>query len=116
VNVLLVDDHAIVRAGLRGILERAGVNVVAEAGSGAAALALARAHAPPVVLVDLTMPGTDVAALVRALVALGACVVVLVTFEPYVEVARVLRAGAAAVVPKDAAPAALVDAVMQAPR
>jgi DNA-binding NarL/FixJ family response regulator len=111
VSVLLVDDHAIVRAGLRAILERAGVIVVAEAATGADAVALARMHAPDVALVDLTMPGTDVAALVRALAMFGARVVLLATFEPRIEIARVLRAGAVAVVPKDAEPSALVDAI-----
>jgi DNA-binding NarL/FixJ family response regulator len=101
VNVLLVDDHAIVRAGLRARLERAGVIVVAEAASGAAALVLARAHRPDVVLVDLTMPGTDVGALVRSLLGMGARVVLLVTLEPREEIARVARAGVCGVVPKD---------------
>jgi DNA-binding NarL/FixJ family response regulator len=58
IQVLLADDHALVRAGIRALLERIdGVEVVAEAGDGLQALELIKQLAPDVVLLDLTMPG-----------------------------------------------------------
>ena len=60
VTVLLVDDHAMVRRGVRAFLEtQPGIRVVADADSGAAAVQLAAEHAPDVALVDLLMPGMD---------------------------------------------------------
>jgi DNA-binding NarL/FixJ family response regulator len=56
-RVLLVDDHEIYRAGLRGLLEEAGIDIVGEAASGEAALALVDAKHPNVVIMDLNMPG-----------------------------------------------------------
>lgn len=56
VRVLVVDDHAIVREGLRGVLEAAGLTVVAEASSGLQAVAAAATHHPDVVVMDLQMP------------------------------------------------------------
>ncbi len=58
ITVLLVDDHQLVRSGIRRILDDApGIHVVADAGSGEEALALVRAHRPRVVLMDVNMPG-----------------------------------------------------------
>ena len=58
VRVLLADDHALVRAGIRALLEGLeGVAVVAEAGNGGEVLELARKHRPDVVLLDISMPG-----------------------------------------------------------
>ncbi len=60
INVLIVDDHALVRMGIRRLLEQLpDMNVVAEAENGETALALVRAHKPDVVLLDLKMPGID---------------------------------------------------------
>ena len=58
-RVLVVDDQDLVRSGLRMILELGGVEVVGEAGDGAAAVAAAADLAPDVVLMDLRMPGVD---------------------------------------------------------
>ena len=58
IRVMLVDDHAIMRGSLRALLEKNGHEVVAEAGTGEDALALAARLRPPVVLMDLEMPGT----------------------------------------------------------
>ncbi len=58
VRVMLVDDHGIMRASLRALLEKNGHEVVAEAATGEEALALASKLRPPVVLMDLEMPGT----------------------------------------------------------
>ncbi|MGH9173413.1 MAG: response regulator [Vicinamibacterales bacterium] len=60
IDILVVDDHPIVREGLVAILEsQADFNVVAEAGNGSEALDLYKRHAPSVVMMDLQMPGTD---------------------------------------------------------
>ena len=56
-RVLLVDDHEIYRAGLRGLLEEAGIDIVGEAASGEAALTLVEEKHPNVVIMDLNMPG-----------------------------------------------------------
>jgi DNA-binding NarL/FixJ family response regulator len=56
-RVLLVDDHEIYRAGLRGLLEEAGIDIVGEAASGEGALALVEEKHPNVVIMDLNMPG-----------------------------------------------------------
>jgi DNA-binding NarL/FixJ family response regulator len=58
IRLMLVDDHRIVRSSLRALLEKNGLEVVAEAGTGEEALALAARLHPPVVLMDLEMPGT----------------------------------------------------------
>src|SRR5437867_5029821 len=58
VRILLADDHILVRAGIRALLEGLeGVTVVAEAGNGNEVLELARTHRPDVVLLDISMPG-----------------------------------------------------------
>ncbi len=60
IRVLIADDHALVRAGIRALLERMpGIEVVAEAGDGAEARQLIPRHRPHVVLMDITMPGLN---------------------------------------------------------
>ncbi len=79
-RVLIADDHALFRDGLRSLLEARGVDVVAEARDGAEALELARRHNPDIVLMDLQMPGTDGLTATRLLAAaLPAVKVVVVT-------------------------------------
>ncbi|WP_245885916.1 response regulator [Xylanimonas oleitrophica] len=111
--MLVADDHAAIRAGLRLLLDGAeGVVVVGEAADGAAAVTNARALRPDVVLMDVRMPGTDGIAATRAIVADGlAEVLVLTTFDLDEHVDEALRAGAAGFLLKSAEPAALVDAV-----
>ncbi|MFP3713172.1 response regulator [Puerhibacterium sp. TATVAM-FAB25] len=113
VRVLLADDHAAIRAGMRLLLEAAGdVVVVGEAADGAAAVTNARALRPDVVLMDVRMPGTDGLAATRAVVDEGlAEVLVLTTFDLDEYVDEALRAGAAGFLLKSAEPAALLDAV-----
>jgi two-component system, NarL family, response regulator NreC len=71
VRVLLVDDHAVVRAGVRLVLEREGVEVVGEAGSEERAVVLARAHRPDVIVLDVLLPGKGGLALIPELEAVS---------------------------------------------
>lgn len=116
-RVLLVDDHAMVRAGLRTLCEHDGdIAVVAEAADGAAAVALAREHRPDVVLMDIRMPVLDGVAATRHIVAepdlvRRVRVLVLTTYELDRYVYDALRAGASGFLTKDVAPAVLCEAI-----
>ena len=114
VRLLVVDDHPVVRQGLRTFLEtRADFEVVGEAGDGETAVAEAARLRPDVILMDLVMPGTDgleAIARIRAADA-GARIVVLTSFASADQVLPALRAGAAGYVLKDAAPAEVEAAI-----
>nr|WP_256257498.1 response regulator transcription factor [Nonomuraea pusilla] len=119
IRVLLADDQAMVREGLRVILEdQPGITVVAEAADGEEAVALARATRPDVCLVDVQMPGMDGIAVTRALAGPGVRdplrVVVVTTFDDDEYVHGALRGGAAGFVLKDAGPLLLAEAVRAA--
>jgi DNA-binding NarL/FixJ family response regulator len=116
VSVVLVDDQAMVRDGLRLILELAGVDVVGEAADGAEAVAVVADRRPDVVLMDLRMPGMDGVEATRRIVDGGAParVVVLTTFEGEENAYRALRAGASGYLLKDAGGDRIVDAVRAA--
>lgn len=113
VRVLLADDHAAIRTGLRFMLEAAGdIEVVGEAADGAAAVTNARALRPDVVLMDLRMPGTDGIEATRQIADEGlAQVLVLTTYDLDEYVFGALRAGAAGFLLKTVEEAALVNAV-----
>ncbi|MFJ2757464.1 response regulator [Nocardioides sp. NPDC087217] len=113
IRVLLADDHAAIRAGLRMLLATAGdIEVVGEAADGATAVANARALRPDVVLMDVRMPGTDGVTATRQVVDEGlADVLVLTTFDLDEYVFGALRAGAAGFLLKSAEASDLVDAV-----
>ncbi|WP_156251458.1 response regulator [Pseudactinotalea terrae] len=113
VRVLLADDHAAVRAGLRMVLEAApDVSVVGEAADGATAVTNARALRPDVVLMDVRMPGIDGIEATRQVVGEGlAQVLVLTTFDLDDAVFGALRAGAAGFLLKSATPEELLTAV-----
>jgi ATP/maltotriose-dependent transcriptional regulator MalT/CheY-like chemotaxis protein len=118
-TILLVDDHPLVRKGLRVLLERErGLAVAGEAGDGSEALALARALAPDVVVLDVSMPGMNgFEAAPRILAASpGSKVVTLSMHRERSFVDAMLKAGAAAYVLKDSAPEDLVAAVRAALR
>ncbi|WP_072314771.1 response regulator [Agrococcus sp. Marseille-P2731] len=116
-RVIIADDHEAIRGGLRLLLEAAGLDVVGEAGDGAAAVRNARALRPDVVLMDVRMPGTDGIAATRAIVAERlAHVLVLTTFDLDDYVFDALRAGAAGFLLKSADAATLVDAVRRVAR
>ena len=116
IRVLLVDDQALLRAGLRALLAaEEGIEVVAEAGDGEEALARVREQRPDVVLMDIRMPGMDGLEATRRIVAdddLAAVrVVVLTTFELDEYVFEALRSGAAGFLLKAEEPSELVRAV-----
>ena len=113
-TVVLVDDQALVRDGLRLILEVAGIDVVGEAGDAGAALVLDRT--PDIVLMDLRMPGTDGIEATRRIVESGVRtrVVVLTTFQEDELTYAALAAGASGYLLKDAGGERIVDAVRAA--
>jgi DNA-binding NarL/FixJ family response regulator len=119
IRILLVDDHPVVRHGLRGMLDaEPDLSVIGEAGSGDAGVTLAAAVRPDIVLMDLRMPdGDGVSATERILKALpGARVIVLTTYESDRDILRAIEAGACGYLLKDASPAELADAVRAAAR
>ncbi|MER6844051.1 response regulator transcription factor [Streptomyces platensis] len=114
IRVLLVDDEALVRAGLRMILEPAeGIEVVAEASDGGAAITAAAKHRPDVVLMDVRMPGMDGLTALKELrrSADGPKVIMLTTFDLDDYVHTALRNGAAGFLLKDTSPRDLAGAV-----
>jgi DNA-binding NarL/FixJ family response regulator len=118
-SVLLADDQALVRSGLRLILEdQPGISVVGEAADGAEAVSLARRLRPDVCLVDIRMPRLDGIEVTRALAGPGVPsplrVVIVTTFDLDEYVYGALRAGAVGFILKDAGPALLTEAVRAA--
>jgi DNA-binding NarL/FixJ family response regulator len=113
ISVVLADDQAMIRAGLRALLDaQDDLEVVAEASDGGQALAAARHHHPQVVVMDLRMPSVDGLEATRLIAAdahLGSVrVQVLTTFEEDELVFRALSAGASGFLLKDADPALLL--------
>jgi len=114
IRVLLVDDDALVRAGLRIILSSAeDLEVVGEVDDGAGAVAAVRQHRPDVVLMDIRMAEMDGITATAALRRLDAPpqVIVLTTFQADQQVMSALRAGASGFLVKDTPPADIIDAV-----
>ena len=114
VRVLLADDHAVVRTGIRQILEHAGdIQVIAEASDGEAAQVLIKQHRPDVAVLDIQMPkasGIEVTRWVRAhLAGVGVLILTAYNDDPYVM--AVLQAGANGYVLKTASPEDLIRAV-----
>jgi DNA-binding NarL/FixJ family response regulator len=116
IRVLLADDHALMRAGFRVLLEHEeDLTVVGEAANGEEALALARETRPDVVLMDLSMPGVgglEATRWIRADRELAATrVLILTTFETAEDIYDGLRSGASGFMLKDADPDELVRAI-----
>jgi DNA-binding NarL/FixJ family response regulator len=114
IRVLLVDDDALVRSGLRLILSSADdVEVVGEVDDGARAVAAVQEHRPDVVLMDIRMAEMDGIAATAALRRLDSPpqVIVLTTFQADEQVTSALRAGASGFLVKDTPPADIVNAV-----
>jgi two-component system response regulator NreC len=114
ISLILADDHAVVRSGLRMLLEaQPDMEIVAEAESGAQAVALVAEHRPAVILMDIQMPelnGIDATREIRRL-STGTAVLALTMHEDEQYFFEMLQAGASGYVPKRAAPDELVAAI-----
>lgn len=114
IRVLVVDDHPVVRQGLRAFLDsREGIEVVGEAGDGESGVAEVLRQRPDVVLLDLVMPGGGGVAAIRSLKDAGseAAVLVLTSFASDDQVIPAVQAGAAGYLLKDADPSEVEAAI-----
>jgi NarL family two-component system response regulator LiaR len=114
IKVLIVDDHQVVRQGLRTFLDlHPDILVAGEAGTGAAAVDLAAQLKPDIVLMDLVMPGLDGITATSQIKALGVGikVIALTSFTEDDKVFPAIQAGASSYLLKDVTPDALVDAI-----
>jgi DNA-binding NarL/FixJ family response regulator len=119
IRVMLVDDHPVVREGLRGMLEaEPDLTVVGEAGSGEEAVAQARVIEADVILMDLRMRDLDGVGATERILAESrrAKVVVLTTYETDADILRAVEAGASGYLLKDASRADLANAIRAAAR
>jgi DNA-binding NarL/FixJ family response regulator len=114
VRVVLVDDHAVVRRGLAGLLSGAdGIEVVATAADGGEAVEVAAQHHPDVVVMDLQMPGVDGVEATRRILAADPStqVLVLTSFSDSERILAALDAGAVGYLLKDADPEDVIEGV-----
>jgi len=114
IKVVIIDDHPLVREGLRKILElEPGIKVIDEAGDGQGAINLARKHRPDVILMDINMPGTNgveaTRIIKRDLPQIG--IIALTIHEDEEYVLELVRAGISGYVLKDIAPSKLVETI-----
>jgi DNA-binding NarL/FixJ family response regulator len=118
ITVLVVDDHPVVRDGIRGMLERdERVSVIGEAADGREAVVQVRALDPDLVLMDLRMPGTDGVSAIRHLRAVHATrprILVLTTYDTDRDIHTAIDAGADGYLLKATPRAELIDAVLRA--
>lgn len=116
IRVAVVDDHAIVRQGLRTLLSDMGMDVVGEAASGAAAVDLAQDQQPDVVLLDIRMKDSDgLTALPHILAASPAtAVIILTTYSNPTYFSEAIRAGASGYLLKDSEPEDIAEAIQAA--
>ena len=117
IKVLIVDDHQVVRQGLRTFLElQEDIEVVGEANDGASAVEMTSQLSPDVILMDLVMPGMDGIAATARIRALGfaAKVIALTSFTEDNKVFPAIQAGASSYLLKDVTPEALVEAIRAA--
>ncbi|MCF8065485.1 MAG: response regulator transcription factor [Desulfarculaceae bacterium] len=116
IKVLLADDHGMVRAGLRSLIEETGdMEVIAEAADGRQAISLALKHPVDVAVVDISMPGTDGLEVINQLQAQRPelPILVLTMHEEEQYVVRSISSGAKGYITKRSAPEQLVSAIRQ---
>ncbi|HUQ57261.1 response regulator transcription factor [Lentzea sp.] len=101
IRLVIVDDHPVVRDGLRGMLSAADFEVVGEAASGDEAVAVVTALSPDVVLMDLRMPGSDGVSAIERLRGHPCRVLVLTTYDTDRDVLPAIKAGATGYLLKD---------------
>lgn len=114
IRVLLADDHAIVRTGIAGMLaDEPGIDVIAQAADGIAALDAIREHGPDVVLMDLRMPRLDGPSTIARMRESGDLrgVLVITTYDTDVDIVRAVEAGANGYLLKDASRDDLIQAI-----
>ncbi len=117
IRIVIADDHPVVRAGLRALLEtQPDLEVVGEAADGAAAVSVCGRREPDVVLMDLRMPDVDGVEATRRITARhpDTAVLVLTTYDSDADILRAVEAGAAGYLLKDAGRDELVDGIRQA--
>lgn len=118
VSVILIDDHPVVRSGLRAVLEATGrIDVIGEAATGEEGIELARRVQPDVALCDLRLgSGIDGIEATRQLRALAAApaVLILTTFDRDAELVGAIEAGAAGYLLKDVAPESIIEGIERA--
>jgi len=112
-RVILADDHQIVRQGIRALIERLGVQVVAEAADGLTLIEQVRQHLPDLAIVDVSMPGLNGIDATRQMVAAvpSLAVVLLTMHDEELHVSAALRAGVRGYVLKTQAADELLDAI-----
>jgi NarL family two-component system response regulator LiaR len=119
IRILLVDDHKIVRQGVRAFFDaQEGIEVIGEAGSGAAAVKMIEEHVPDVVLMDLIMPGMDGVEATRLAKSISprTQIVVLTSYHEDEHIFPALQAGALSYILKDVTMDELAEAVFKASR
>lgn len=114
ITVLLVDDHAVVRQGYRHLLEKAGMEVVAESDDGENAYHLYNKSSPDVVVMDLSLPGIGGLEALRKIISKDpkANILIFSMHDSAVFSSRALQAGAKGYVSKASAPDVLVEAIL----
>lgn len=115
IRIMLADDHSVVRLGLSALLgRRKDFQIVGEAKDGDAAVEMAKALRPDVVIMDLMMPRTDGAEATRLIREAddGINVLILTSFAASADIARAVDAGASGAIVKDADNAELIDAIL----
>jgi DNA-binding NarL/FixJ family response regulator len=114
INVLIADDHSLIRQGLKQILELENdIAVVAQASNGSEAVQMAKQHMPDVILMDINMPGTNGLQAIKEIKQdkLACKIIVLTIHEDREYLFKTLQMGAEGYVLKDAEPSVLLEAI-----